>query len=395
VIQDLIYDVGMFNGNDTAYYLMKGYRVLAIEANPLLAQAGAERFKDEIAKGKLTVLNCGVSERAGHADFWVCDENSFWSSFDKSRIEIEHRGHPFHAVQVPCRTFENILKEYGVPFYLKSDIEGFDHLCVDALSPEQLPRYCSVENCDVEDLVRLRKKGFNRFKCISQLDLRQVRFDTGVPQSKPEDWRYEKDHWVYAGDAHGGDWAPYWSFGVFSGPFGEETDGPWQSFDETLLAWLKHKLGYAGKRDYGPQNWYDVHATRVDESPAEPDESAFADRFVRLMNSVAGAQGRPAEVWLFGAGRHTIRLLKCRRAWEAAGHRVAGIIDDNVKFEAPGAETPENLPVWSRRKMEEAIRQGKKLDAVIFSTDTFEDHFWNLTEQLRGLGVKVLRPYTP
>ena len=34
--QDLIYDVGMHNGDDTAYYLHKGFRVIAIDANPAM-----------------------------------------------------------------------------------------------------------------------------------------------------------------------------------------------------------------------------------------------------------------------------------------------------------------------------------------------------------------------
>ena len=34
--KNLIYDVGMSNGDDTAYYLHRGFRVVAIEANPLL-----------------------------------------------------------------------------------------------------------------------------------------------------------------------------------------------------------------------------------------------------------------------------------------------------------------------------------------------------------------------
>ena len=38
--RDLIYDIGMNNGDDTAFYLIRGYRVLAIEANPELAEAG-------------------------------------------------------------------------------------------------------------------------------------------------------------------------------------------------------------------------------------------------------------------------------------------------------------------------------------------------------------------
>jgi hypothetical protein len=39
----LIYDVGMNNGDDTAYYLRRGFRVLAIEANlDLVANAASD-----------------------------------------------------------------------------------------------------------------------------------------------------------------------------------------------------------------------------------------------------------------------------------------------------------------------------------------------------------------
>ena len=36
---NLIFDVGLHTGQDTAFYLKKGFRVIAIEANPLLAPA--------------------------------------------------------------------------------------------------------------------------------------------------------------------------------------------------------------------------------------------------------------------------------------------------------------------------------------------------------------------
>ena len=43
-IKDLIYDVGMNNGDDTAYYLSLGFRTVAIEADPeLVEQAKALR----------------------------------------------------------------------------------------------------------------------------------------------------------------------------------------------------------------------------------------------------------------------------------------------------------------------------------------------------------------
>ena len=55
VVDDLVYDVGMHRGEDTAYYLAKGYRVVAIEANPELVGECRERFSDAIASGKLTM----------------------------------------------------------------------------------------------------------------------------------------------------------------------------------------------------------------------------------------------------------------------------------------------------------------------------------------------------
>jgi hypothetical protein len=45
----LIYDVGMNNGDDIAYYLRRGFRVLAIEANPdLVANADLRRTANQI-----------------------------------------------------------------------------------------------------------------------------------------------------------------------------------------------------------------------------------------------------------------------------------------------------------------------------------------------------------
>ncbi len=49
---NLIYDVGVCNGDDSAYYLHKGYRVVGIEANPLLLASIRRRFRSEIADGR-------------------------------------------------------------------------------------------------------------------------------------------------------------------------------------------------------------------------------------------------------------------------------------------------------------------------------------------------------
>src|SRR4051812_29464982 len=81
---DLVYDVGMHNGDDSAYYLRNGYRVVAVEANPLFAGRARERFAAEIADGRLTVLEVGIADGEGEASFWVCEDHTDWSSFDRS-----------------------------------------------------------------------------------------------------------------------------------------------------------------------------------------------------------------------------------------------------------------------------------------------------------------------
>lgn len=48
---NLIIDVGMHNGQDTAFYLAKGFDVVALEANPVLVDAARIRFASEIESG--------------------------------------------------------------------------------------------------------------------------------------------------------------------------------------------------------------------------------------------------------------------------------------------------------------------------------------------------------
>jgi FkbM family methyltransferase len=138
--RDLIFDIGMNDGADTAYYLHRGYRVVAVEANPQLAEEARARFRREIAAGRLTVLGVAIAGTAGVLPFWICDSHSPWSSFD---YEIASRdGSTCHQIDVECRPFSDILEEHGVPYFLKIDIEGTDHLCIRDLRSGDLPCTC-------------------------------------------------------------------------------------------------------------------------------------------------------------------------------------------------------------------------------------------------------------
>jgi FkbM family methyltransferase len=127
----LIYDVGAYDGADTAYYLRQGYRVVSIEADPTLADELRTRFATEVSAGHCTILNVGVADEAGEATFYV-SELPIWSSFDKAMAT--RAGFAAREIRVECRTFQSIMQKHGVPFFLKVDIEGHDHLCVLAQS---------------------------------------------------------------------------------------------------------------------------------------------------------------------------------------------------------------------------------------------------------------------
>ena len=79
---DLVIDVGTHNGQDSDFYLKLGYRVVAIEANPALVEKLQERFSEEIAQGRMTLVNKAISEQPGQITFYVNRRLSEWGTTD-------------------------------------------------------------------------------------------------------------------------------------------------------------------------------------------------------------------------------------------------------------------------------------------------------------------------
>jgi FkbM family methyltransferase len=237
VIEGYVMDVGAHLGNDTARYLEQGHRVVAIEANPILAAHLEQRFAEEIANGRLTVIAAGVHYESGEMDFYV-SEHPELSSFIRSRAMLGTA--TATRVKVPTRSFRELLDEYGVPGYLKVDIEGLDDVCIDALEPGRVPTFLSTE-IDWSGAVtvrRLQSLGYRRFKLITQWCHR------GVTLRR-----------LATGDVHRQSHSPW---PQSSGPFGDDAEGPWLSPTvafatvSTLLArraWQQRVL------------WHDLHAT--------------------------------------------------------------------------------------------------------------------------------------
>ena len=276
---DLIYDVGLFDGADTAYYLFRGYKVVAIEANPLMIERAKLRFSREILSQKLVLLNIGVAKTAGTAIFWVSDVPE-WSSFDRTIASRDGTAHT--PVSVPTLSFSQVLAEHGIPHYLKIDIEGNDRLCVDALVGGQLPKYISVEAECVGDskavsddeatamLEALRDIGYRYFKLVNQRTWYSVRPNqvadllmrviNSAAYGRLQAKGLSRIAKTFTNSARISNLDFTFAPGS-SGPWGDDIPGSWMTFEKAKLVYLRTRHSYFRRNGLLYLFWYDWHAT--------------------------------------------------------------------------------------------------------------------------------------
>jgi FkbM family methyltransferase len=126
--ETLIYDVGAHKGEDTKFYLKKGFRVIAIEAMPEFCESISNRFSEYVKSGALSVVNLAVSNSPGDINFYVDDRVSQWGTTNPDWAERNKSlgagtGRTF---TIRAAKLADIMKEHGIPRYCKIDIEGND-----------------------------------------------------------------------------------------------------------------------------------------------------------------------------------------------------------------------------------------------------------------------------
>jgi len=272
-VPDLVYDIGLHHGQDTDFYLKKGYRVVAFEADPANAEVCRRRFAEAIDAGRLTIIEGAVTEdfsgngSPGEVKFYKNADHSLWgSTSDDWAIRNEVMGTRNDIISVRAIDFAECIERHGVPHYLKADIVGSETICLRALLKFQnKPDYLSIRS---EKLVfrkleyefdLLEQLGYDRFKVVDQ------HFDDVRP-SLPSN-NGAKVHTFEEGA---------------SGPFGEETLGRWEGRETAIKQyrrvfvkyWLFGDFSYLIQTTKGKKfiekmesvfkrsipGWYDTHA---------------------------------------------------------------------------------------------------------------------------------------
>ena len=79
---DLVFDVGLHKGEDTEFYLEKGFRVVAFEADPDLAAHCRERFAAQLREGRLVIVEGAIVATTPGID--APRTVTFYKNLDKS-----------------------------------------------------------------------------------------------------------------------------------------------------------------------------------------------------------------------------------------------------------------------------------------------------------------------
>jgi hypothetical protein len=161
---------------------------------------------------------------------------------------------------------DTLIKRFGMPYYLKIDIEGTDLLAIKQIAgmPE-IPKFLSLESEKrswkklLEECSVLKGMGYSKFKVIDQLHINEQKCP-----GNPLEGKYAR-HSFKEGS---------------SGLFGNEIPGDWMSFGECIKMYRKifrkyrmfgdygyfnkkrfRKVFYALKIRYPEVGWYDTHVT--------------------------------------------------------------------------------------------------------------------------------------
>lgn len=279
--KNLIFDIGANTGQDTAYYLSKGYRVLAVDASPEMIEKIATKFDSLIESEQLELLNYAISDRDNEVVDFYLSENTDWHSLNK---DISNRlGKLVGSTKVQTITLSSLVSKYGIPYYCKIDIEGYDNVALASLSGlNELPKYISVESECIDDtnhnvseeevlatLNQLYALGYRKFKLVDQMTLKVLPHKTAfyskrypnnltnrilkrlkllIPKHKNIEHLSEKHDFPFP---QGG-----------TGPFGEQLDGRWLKYEEAKNHIIMHRNDFfsmENKRSY--DFWCDWHAT--------------------------------------------------------------------------------------------------------------------------------------
>jgi FkbM family methyltransferase len=147
---DLVFDVGAHAGNRARAFAAIGCRVVAVEPQPDFARLLRAMFKGSRA---VTVIEAAVGARVGRSSLSISERTPTVTTLDEGWREARGWEPDFShvtwdaRVDVDTTTLDVLIERFGMPAFVKIDVEGGEPTVlaglsrpVPALSFEYLPR---------------------------------------------------------------------------------------------------------------------------------------------------------------------------------------------------------------------------------------------------------------
>ena len=156
---DLCFDVGANIGNRISPLLMLNAQIVAIEP-----QISCQKILNSKYGNEIILVTEGLGEKEGEAEFYISDASTI-SSFSKDWIDSVKSGR-FKEYswktkkKVRMTTLDNLIHQYGIPSFIKIDVEGYE---LEVLKGLNKPiNMISFEYCVPEQTEKV-------FSCIQRL----------------------------------------------------------------------------------------------------------------------------------------------------------------------------------------------------------------------------------
>jgi hypothetical protein len=221
-----------------------------------------------IAAGTMHIVSGAVSPApVDRLSFFVNTVQSQWGTLNPDWVaRNERRGAPSNQIEVERVNILEAFERWGMPYYLKIDIEGSDTAVLRALlETNERPQYVSFES-DINsykqalrDIELLRSLGYRKFKPVQQCTIEGTHSRFSTRTGDDLEYTFERGA---------------------SGPFGEDIAGSWLTCQEcrrayrTIFAkyWMVghksvffpngwHKARRKVETVLGRAGWHDLHAS--------------------------------------------------------------------------------------------------------------------------------------